>query len=265
MALRNEPRPNLNPNNTAEPYNWDVWYKHNIDGAKAVSDVDSRYVIYLSGIQGGVDFTRVVDQSVFESGSKSFSRDDFGASASKLVLELHYYNQLDQDKNCSNTQARLLRNGFGAANATGDTQFAVVMGEFGFEQTATSWQDWLPACIEGFVPANAAGWMIWPLMGSYYVRQGKQDSDETWGLLTHDWSDWRSPEHIENGLKPMIRRTMAAAGGTQGNGTGGDGGGGGGGGGSGRGQNGQSRLVPELWWMPTMLIGWFYVTLGAAH
>lgn len=40
--------------------------------------------------------------------------------------------------------------------------------------------------------SNDADWSYWALMGSYYIRSGAVDSDETFGLLNHDWSGWRN-------------------------------------------------------------------------
>jgi endoglucanase len=38
-----------------------------------------------------------------------------------------------------------------------------------------------------------AEWSIWALQGSYYVREGIVDYDESWGMMSHDWSGWRNP------------------------------------------------------------------------
>ena len=45
--------------------------------------------------------------------------------------------------------------------------------------------------------------IVWVLAGSYYIRSGVQDSDETWGLFNHDWSAWRNESAVEN-LKGMV-------------------------------------------------------------
>lgn len=39
---------------------------------------------------------------------------------------------------------------------------------------------------------NDADWAIWGLQGSYYIRSGVVNSDESYGLLTTDWSGWRN-------------------------------------------------------------------------
>ena len=37
--------------------------------------------------------------------------------------------------------------------------------------------------------------------------------DETWGMLNHDWSDWRSREAVQNYFRPMIEGTLRLSGG----------------------------------------------------
>lgn len=37
-------------------------------------------------------------------------------------------------------------------------------------------------------------WSYWALQGSYYVRDGQTDVDESFGLVKRDWSDWRNTQ-----------------------------------------------------------------------
>ncbi|KAK4106907.1 glycoside hydrolase family 5 protein [Parathielavia hyrcaniae] len=48
-------------------------------------------------------------------------------------------------------------------------------------------------CLVSYMQNNDADWAVWAIQGSYYVRDKKVDIDETWGLMNHDWSDWRNP------------------------------------------------------------------------
>ncbi|KAK3944243.1 glycoside hydrolase superfamily [Diplogelasinospora grovesii] len=48
-------------------------------------------------------------------------------------------------------------------------------------------------CLVSYMTNNDADWAVWALMGSYYVRDGQVDYDEGYGILNHDWSDWRNP------------------------------------------------------------------------
>lgn len=41
-----------------------------------------------------------------------------------------------------------------------------------------------------------------------YIRTGTQDYEETWGLLSHDWSDWRSQVTVDNYFEPFVQSTL---------------------------------------------------------
>ena len=243
-ALRNELRPALN-NETLfkNSYNWQDWYKFTLQGAKALADSNPDALIYLSGLDGGTNLALVTAGTALTPGTQLFNRADFGAAGrDKLVLELHKYNFFDQPFNCTAARAEMLTAGFNALdNATtpAERQFPVVMSEWGFEQNSVAWKGDYAVCLRSFLPERGAGWMIWELGGSYYLREGKQDHDESWGLLDHEWKDWRSKEHIDGGLVPMIKATMEWASRST---TGGGGGtaSGGGGGGGGEKPNGQA-------------------------
>jgi hypothetical protein len=43
--------------------------------------------------------------------------------------------------------------------------------------------------------------------GSYYVREGVPDYNETWGLLTSDWTGLRSPALVAE-LRALQPRTL---------------------------------------------------------
>lgn len=48
----------------------------------------------------------------------------------------------------------------------------------------------------------------WVISGSYYIRQGQQDYDETWAVMNHDWSDWRSQTVVDEYIIPFVRDTL---------------------------------------------------------
>ncbi len=49
-------------------------------------------------------------------------------------------------------------------------------------------------CLVDYMTNNDAEWALWALQGSYYVRDGQVDYDESYGALNHDWSAWRNPD-----------------------------------------------------------------------
>ena len=48
---------------------------------------------------------------------------------------------------------------------------------------------------------------LWNAQGSYYVRQGVRDYNETWGLLTDDWAAVRSAPLVSE-LRALQPKTL---------------------------------------------------------
>ncbi|KAK9417026.1 hypothetical protein SUNI508_09265 [Seiridium unicorne] len=214
MSLRNELRqPLLNKDLFSESYNWQDWYKYVQQGAEAINSVNPDVLIFLSGLNSDTTLQPVVQNTALTPGTSTFNLDDFPAN--KIVLELHNYANIlggSANTNCTALQQELSEDGFQALDDDASSAFPLVMTEYGFQEDATTWQDSFASCIEKYLADRQAGWMIWALPGSYYIREGTQDGDEPWGLLTHDWSDWRSPEHINGSLADLVGATLAANG-----------------------------------------------------
>ena len=253
VALRNEPR----PDNPSDPYTLQTWYTRMKQGASAVHANNSDVLIFISSINGDLDLSAPVEGSVMTPGTEKFTFDDFKGYTDKLVFELHVYDQFNSISNCTQMQQDMFKHGFETLTANATIQLPLVITEFGFEQNATRWKGVYPTCLASYLPAQKVGWMIWVLSGSYYIREGQQDSDETWGLLNHDWSDFRSADYISGGLKPLIKDTLAwgAQGGQSGGGSGSSTGTGGSAGASpsptGK-PNSQPRQVVSLGWLGLM-------------
>lgn len=209
MSLRNELRqPLLNMTLYKDTYNWEYWYARVKEGADAVHKANPNVLVFLSGIDSDTLLTPVVEGTSLPPGTGKFARADFSGYQDKIVLELHnYQNQAD---NCTALQADLLKAGFEALVDGATNQFPLAMTEFGFAQDNDTWKGVYATCLGKFLPDQKASWFIWVLSGSYYIREGTQDYDEPWGLLTHDWSAWRSPGFVERGLIPMVNATLSA-------------------------------------------------------
>ncbi|KAK4141029.1 glycoside hydrolase superfamily [Dichotomopilus funicola] len=210
MGLRNEPRePPSNPSKST--YNWASWHDFMQQGANAVNSANPDVLIFLSGLNFDTFLTPVVQGTALTPGSNTFKPDEFAPGfANKLVLELHNYE--NSATSCDTLSGNLDRNGFealdegkqGVANV-----MPVMMTEFGFEMDESTWQGVYASCLTEYLPARKAGWTIWVLAGSYYIRSGTWDYEESWGLLSHDWSGWRSEAYVEGALKEMVRRTLS--------------------------------------------------------
>lgn len=209
MSLRNEPRsPDDNTTLADETYNWEHWYTYVKEGASTINTANPDPLIFLSGLSYDTYLTPVVYKTALTPGTEIFSFDDFPAD--KIVLEIHNYDNSASD--CSSLESSLLKDGFQALN-TSDTSvnhFPVVLTEWGFAMNDnTTWQEPYTQCLAEWLPELKAGWIIWVLAGSYYIRSGTQDSNEAWGLLTHDWSGWRNPTYVEESFIPMVNATLS--------------------------------------------------------
>ncbi|KAK2042127.1 beta-1,6-galactanase [Colletotrichum somersetense] len=206
MSLRNELRQaSDNPDLVAASYHWQDWYDYIRQGTDAINGANPNVLIYLSGLNYDTTVTPVFRGTALEPGNGTFSRSDFPGYSEKLVLETHNYE--NSIGSCDSLRYNLYNNGFQATNASDPATanvFPVSLTEFGFNMEDDSYNGVYSTCLAGYLPEVRGSFFIWVLVGSYYVRQGTQDYDETWGLLTHDWSDWRNPDYVEEQLKPMI-------------------------------------------------------------
>ena len=211
MSLRNELRsPESNPDLKRTSYNWQDWYENVRRGAGAVHGANADVLVVLSGLDFDTWLTPVVQGTALTPGSGRFSRDDFaGYGADKLVLELHNYANSASD--CAGLKRDLYNKGYQAQHAEDDGAvevFPVLLTEFGFD-VARDWQSVYSTCLAELLTEEKSGWFIWVLAGSYYIRSGTKDYEETWGLLSHDWSGWRSQAYVDGGLKPLIDKTAS--------------------------------------------------------
>jgi hypothetical protein len=84
----------------------------------------------------------------------------------------------------------------------------VVLTEWGHDQSNAEYKGVYHTCLDSYLSGLKAGWMLWAVSGSYYVREGKQDYDETWALYNHNWSGWRQKASAD-AIKDMAKRTLA--------------------------------------------------------
>ncbi|KAE8154586.1 glycoside hydrolase superfamily [Aspergillus avenaceus] len=208
VGMRNELRsPDSNSDLVDKTYNWQYWYKHMVENANQIHDVNPDVLIYFSGLNYDTILTPIPTGADLGNGTK-FLKDDF-SYGDKIVLELHNYDRTATS--CDDLKSGLWNGGFNALDTTNSSivnTFPVQMTEFGFPQDNTTYTDVYASCLREWLPEIQAGWMVWVIAGSYYIREGVQDDEELWGLLDHTWSDWRSPAAINNGLKRMVEATL---------------------------------------------------------
>ncbi|KAK6834754.1 hypothetical protein PG987_009448 [Apiospora arundinis] len=195
IALRNELRsPDNNPQLKDKSYNWQDWYKYIKQGTEAIHKADPELLIFLSGLNFDTTMTPVVRGTALTPGSETFNLADFKGYTDKLVLELHNYDNGATD--CAALQGGLHNNGYQAMSPDDAATVNVfprapdrVRLQSERDRVAAHLCD-LPCRLHG----EAEVWL---------------DYEETWGLLNHDWSDWRSNEYVEGGLVPLIKGTAS--------------------------------------------------------
>ena len=221
MSLRNELR---QPSNTAEPYTWNDWMDNVIPAATGIYSNNSAPLIFFSGFGYDTDDTYPIQRQTWN--SVTFTPENYPFQ-DKIVYEIHNY---ENSATCDQIQPNLYYNAYCAMNVTDAScpnHGPVVMTEFGFDQTGGSYGSPYAQCIQSTVldqPGYPGGWMQWILAGSYYIRSGTQDNDETWGesgpldccclmlnltgLMNHDWSGWRNQTVIDEYVVPFVEATL---------------------------------------------------------
>ncbi|KAK4498671.1 hypothetical protein PRZ48_009181 [Zasmidium cellare] len=208
-ALRNELRDPGENSPVQANYGWQDWYPNVVAAADAINAANPSPLIFFSGLNFDTDL-RNVTRGIDLGGGQVFDINSFPYS-NKIVFELHNYNN-NYEGSCADFGSGLYNNGYDAmdtsSNTTARNIAPVVMTEFGFPQDDSTYQNPYPNCIKEYLTSIRGGWIQWVISGSYYIRQGIQDYEETWGMLNHDWSDWRSPAAIDDFTKPFIEATL---------------------------------------------------------
>ncbi|KAF2760924.1 glycosyl hydrolase family 5 protein/cellulase [Pseudovirgaria hyperparasitica] len=161
------------------------WYKFVSRGAKAIHSANPNALVVVGGVNYALDFSFMY--------SKPLDRASLGLS-SKVLWEYHSYSFSTDVSNCANYQS-YMGNNAGYLLAQGKPYTGPLwLSEFGFSQTSMSSTEksyW--DCLRNYIEGNDADWAYWAVQGNYYIREGEVDYDETFGLLSHDWSVWRNP------------------------------------------------------------------------
>ncbi|KAH8806660.1 Exo-beta-1,3-glucanase [Flagelloscypha sp. PMI_526] len=238
MSLRNELRASYN--DTTLQYNWVTWASNVTAAADAIHSANSDLLITISGLQYDQDLsalTQELNLNLATSYKLDAIRDakrrepvylklDDQAWKDKAVLELHMYSMSENADtgDCEAIKAQLYNYGYNALgidppSACGDSsknisQYDCVpakrltpvwMTEFGQAEDSSLYTNLLTNCLREFTTEHKISWAVWAIAGSYYIRSGVQDLDDTWALFNHDWSNWRDPDTAENFWKPWIQ------------------------------------------------------------
>lgn len=226
MSLRNELRPSYQKK---LGYNWSNLIGNFTAASDAIHETNPDILIVWSGMGYDTDLRLLTTgNSYSESGSYKNLRPNLRSGnrfilsehpwSNKVVWELHRYGDTDS---CEVLEAELYRNGFnglgipmprGCHHMKGCSKAVniapMLMGEFGYVEDSTFFRSKLQKCLRQVILKNKVSWSMWVLTGSYRLRSGHYDFDETWGLKNHNWSDWRNPNVMESWWKPFVQETL---------------------------------------------------------
>jgi len=178
MSLRNELRAvgSQDGNNHAD------WYNFMGQGANAVHSANQNLLIVIGGVGYATELGYIYN--------KPFDRNNF---PDKLVYEFHNYQWTFGTRDCTQHQ-KLMGDKAGYLLAQGKAYTGpLFLSEFGWSQNnPTADEVAYTSCLVKYMESNDADWAYWALMGSYYVREGKVNFDESFGVLNSDWSGWRN-------------------------------------------------------------------------
>lgn len=157
-----------------------------VPAAEGVYGNNSAPLIFFSGLGFDTDITALVNKQHLGNGHY-FNPASFDF-AKKVVMELHNYQ--NSATACDQITSNLNNAGYNAmdVNNGGYYHVPIVLTEFGFNQEDGSYNGVYAKCIKSFItglPGGPGGWMQWAVSGSYYIREGTQDYEETWGKPGH--------------------------------------------------------------------------------
>ncbi len=196
MGLRNELRLSTTGASSLQWYTWSTWKTYMTAAASAVHSANPDVLIYFSGLDSDFNIEPAVGGSTLLDWGFSFKVSSY-EWANKLVYEMHEYDE-GISGSCSVYEATLISFGADATTKTGSrsNRGPLVISEWGHDQTDASdaWQTDYSECLTAFMVNRQFGWMMWVLAGSYYIRSGVQDYDESYGKK----GEWR------NALRGML-------------------------------------------------------------
>ncbi|KAJ9148002.1 hypothetical protein P3X46_030101 [Hevea brasiliensis] len=171
--------------------NEDDWYKYIYQGGATIHKANPDVLIFASGLAYASDLTFL---------KKKHLQTNFD---NKLLYEAHWYafswgegkvwGMEFVNKACqSKTQYFINQTGF---VVNGDNPFPMFVGEFGLDQRGLSRADeHFYACFLAYAADEDLDWGVWAWQGSYYYRENKTGTEETYGVMDFNWNRVRNKE-----------------------------------------------------------------------
>ncbi|KAK7203043.1 glycoside hydrolase superfamily [Myxozyma melibiosi] len=209
VGLRNELRAAVSE--YALPINFEVWTEYMTKAAEVVHHANSDVLIFFSGLNYDTNLHDIVyGNALSDSTNATFDIREYDFYH-KAVFELHTYSS---PTDCESYWSGLYNAGFASLNES-DTDVAnrlpVVLSEWGHseEDSSLAYESVYSTCLHEKAVEYKFGWMLWSMIGGYYVRSGSQDNEDLWGLLAKNETVFRGVESAD-AIITMAKDTLAS-------------------------------------------------------
>ncbi|KAK7704204.1 hypothetical protein SLS57_010587 [Botryosphaeria dothidea] len=178
MALRNE----LRASGSQDQDGHADWRKFVGQGLNAIHGSNADLLMVVGGPSYATDLSFLYDDPL-----------DRSAFPDKVVWEFHNYQWSWSYSDCADHQTKLgQKTGF-LLGENQDYTGPLWLSEFGWNlDTPSAAEIDYYTCLVQYMQGNDADWAFWALQGSYYIRDGETNFEETFGLVNKDWSAWRN-------------------------------------------------------------------------
>ncbi|KAL3635629.1 hypothetical protein CASFOL_020176 [Castilleja foliolosa] len=182
MSLRNELR--------GKRQNVPNWYKYMEQGANTIHQENPDFLVIISGLS-------------FDNNLSFLRRRPLNLNLNnKLVYEAHWYtfgiaNWTAQTNKVCSVITKAARNNH-LFLTTGNNPFPLFLSEFGINQGGNDeGENRFITCLLAEVAEKDIDWALWTFQGSYMIRQGNLNVEETYGVMDLNWDRPRNPAFLE--------------------------------------------------------------------
>lgn len=179
--------------------------------AEVVHKANSDVLIFFSGLNYDTTLHEIVyGNPLSDSSNATFDIRDYDF-LHKAVFELHSYSSPTE---CESFWSSLYSDGFACLNES-DTdvvnRLPVVLTEWGHseEDISDAYESVYSTCLHRKAAEYKFGWMLWTVLGDYYIRSGTQDVEDTWAILAKNETVFRGVMSTE-AVESMIADTLAS-------------------------------------------------------